>query len=127
MRFNQRLGSTTYQWANSVVHDKQLIICRCEEVTLAQIDEAKRSGAGSVNELKLRTRAAMGACQGRTCLRLLATLCSGTAEPPRDTATSRWPVRPVRFEALVRHLPTQPESQIPLMELELPDLGGRHE
>ncbi len=46
------------------------VICRCENVTEAEIIEAiKRPvGAGSINGIKMRTRAGMGRCQGGFCL-----------------------------------------------------------
>ena len=42
---------------------KDLIICRCEEVTLAQIEEAIAMGATSIKAVKKITRAGMGDCQ----------------------------------------------------------------
>lgn len=107
----------------AVAQNNQLVICRCEEVTLDQIEEAKASGAQSVNDVKLQTRAGMGTCQGRTCLRVLALLCPSGLEGEGAT-TTRWPVRPVRFESLARSLPEPTTLQIPLMELDLPEKGG---
>ena len=45
------------------------VICRCEEITLAQFDErlAGTSPIQSADAAKLMTRAGMGLCQGRTC------------------------------------------------------------
>jgi len=45
------------------------LICRCEQVTKAEILEAIRGplGARSVNAVKMRTRAGMGRCQGGFC------------------------------------------------------------
>ena len=45
------------------------LICRCEQVTKAEILEAIRRpvGARSVNAVKMRTRAGMGRCQGGFC------------------------------------------------------------
>ena len=45
----------------------KLIICRCEEVSLEDITNAAKLYQCSARELKLRTRAAMGYCGGRTC------------------------------------------------------------
>jgi len=44
-------------------------VCRCEQVTLAEIKQAIRSplGARTVNGVKMRTRAGMGRCQGGFC------------------------------------------------------------
>jgi len=46
------------------------VICRCENVTEAEIIQAIRrpAGAASINGIKMRTRAGMGRCQGGFCL-----------------------------------------------------------
>jgi NAD(P)H-nitrite reductase large subunit len=43
------------------------IICRCEEISLAEVKEAIRTGARSIGEVKMLTRTGMGNCQGRMC------------------------------------------------------------
>lgn len=43
------------------------VICRCETVTEAEICEAIRRGAHSVDAIKRRLRAGMGRCQGGFC------------------------------------------------------------
>jgi NADPH-dependent 2,4-dienoyl-CoA reductase/sulfur reductase-like enzyme len=43
------------------------IVCRCEEVTAAQVREAAALGCLGLNQLKAFTRCGMGACQGRMC------------------------------------------------------------
>ncbi|MFP3821983.1 (2Fe-2S)-binding protein, partial [Bacillus sp. SIMBA_008] len=44
-----------------------LIVCRCEEVTYGQLQSTIAAYKCSARELKLRTRAGMGFCGGRTC------------------------------------------------------------
>lgn len=44
-----------------------VIICRCEEVDLVDIKRSISSYGCSAREVKLRTRAGMGYCGGRTC------------------------------------------------------------
>jgi len=44
-----------------------LVICRCEEVTQADIKEVISQGVTTMNEIKRLTRAGMGLCQGKTC------------------------------------------------------------
>jgi len=44
-----------------------MIICRCEEVTLKDIEDTFDTYQCSAREVKLRTRAGMGYCGGRTC------------------------------------------------------------
>lgn len=43
------------------------VVCRCEDVTMAQIRTAVDDGARDVNDIKRRTRYGMGHCQGRFC------------------------------------------------------------
>lgn len=45
----------------------QTIICRCEEVSLEDIQQTANRYNCSAREVKLRTRAGMGYCGGRTC------------------------------------------------------------
>lgn len=43
------------------------IVCRCEHVTEAEVVEAIRRGATTLDGVKFRTRAGMGRCQGGFC------------------------------------------------------------
>ena len=43
------------------------VVCRCETVTEAEIVEAVRRGATTLDGIKYRTRAGMGRCQGGFC------------------------------------------------------------
>jgi glycerol-3-phosphate dehydrogenase len=43
------------------------IVCRCEKVTEAEVVEAIRRGARTLDGIKFRTRAGMGRCQGGYC------------------------------------------------------------
>ena len=43
------------------------VVCRCEDVTRREIEEAVAQGAREVNQLKHFTRCGMGPCQGRVC------------------------------------------------------------
>ena len=44
-----------------------MIVCRCERVTLQEIKEVILDGSRDVNEIKALTRAGMGACGSKTC------------------------------------------------------------
>lgn len=44
----------------TVEDEDKVIVCRCEEVTLGEIKQAVKDGAGSVGGVKKRTRACMG-------------------------------------------------------------------
>lgn len=73
-------------------------VCRCEEIAEDEIRQAIADGARSVNDVKRRTRAGMGLCQGIFCVRPIADLLRETAGVPDDAIvpmTARPPVRPV--------------------------------
>ena len=78
-----------------------LVICRCEEITLGEIKEAIRNGFKTLNGIKRVTRAGMGLCQGQTCQRLVTRIITeelGIAAADIDPTTARGPVRPLRLE-----------------------------
>ena len=79
---------------------RDLIICRCEEVSEAEIVEAYESGADTVDALKRRTRAGMGLCQGRTCRRLVSRILAakkGETMADQIPPSFRPPVRPIKL------------------------------
>ena len=50
-----------------VPNEDEIYVCRCEEVTVGDIKRAIAAGARSVRDIKVRTNAGMGVCQGMTC------------------------------------------------------------
>jgi NAD(P)H-nitrite reductase large subunit len=80
------------------------IVCRCEEVTLAEIDEAATIAGGAIGAVKLDTRLGMGRCQGRYCAPLLAQrLRAGGAVCDDDPLFApRAPAKPVPLAAIAR-------------------------
>jgi len=48
-----------------------IIICRCENVTLEDIEKAIEEGYTDIESLKRKLRIGMGPCQGRTCIPLV--------------------------------------------------------
>jgi NAD(P)H-nitrite reductase large subunit len=82
---------------------KEEYICRCEEVTRQEIEDAIADGATTIAGIKKRTRAGMGLCQGRTCRRLVTQILS-KQKPPEQIlpATSRPPVRAITIDEIVK-------------------------
>ena len=84
--------------------EPQTIVCRCEDVTRAEIDAACDAGAHDMNQLKAWTRCGMGPCQGRTCAdvaaELLAARVHGGLREPAGCLSARTPLRPMTVEAL---------------------------
>jgi len=80
------------------------IVCRCEDVTRAEIDAACDAGAHDMNQLKAWTRCGMGPCQGRTCGDIAGELLMRRVGAPSREAvgyfSARMPLRPVTIEAL---------------------------
>jgi NADPH-dependent 2,4-dienoyl-CoA reductase/sulfur reductase-like enzyme len=73
------------------------VVCRCEDVTRAEIDAAARDGARDMNQLKAWTRCGMGPCQGRSCGDVAGALLAlhvGSREAA-GCFTGRAPLRPV--------------------------------
>ena len=67
-----------------------VIVCRCEEVTYGQLQSTIAEYQCSARELKLRTRAGMGFCGGRTC-RMMIDRMIESANP--DVTTNEIPLK----------------------------------
>lgn len=50
---------------------KNVICCRCEDVSLEQIHQKLEDGFQTYEDLKRLLRVGMGPCQGNTCLHLV--------------------------------------------------------
>jgi bacterioferritin-associated ferredoxin len=83
--------------------DKKTIMCRCEEVSLETICATVHQFNCSSREVKLRTRAGMGYCGGRTCRHVIDRI---VGEINQQVVTDdiqlsyRPPVRPITFGVL---------------------------
>ena len=76
------------------------LVCRCEDVTLHELDEAVSRGHKDIESLKRYTGFGTGWCQGKSCVALCARLLverGGTAELP---ITPRPPFHPTRLADL---------------------------
>ena len=80
----------------------ETVVCRCEDVTRRELDQAVARGAGELNQLKHFTRLGMGPCQGRMCganAAALLALATGRAQTGPGF-TPRTPLRPVPLDRL---------------------------
>ena len=78
------------------------LVCRCREVSEADVLQAVRDGARSLRGVKVRTRAMTGLCQGQTCGPIIEAILRrelGVDLIP-DDRPERGPVRPVSVEVL---------------------------
>ena len=87
------------------------VICRCEEVTLAQLEAAAAPWLAAAGSLKRATRAGMGKCQGRYCSAVLVALAAGQSGQPVGPYSGfipQAPVTPLRASAIASSTPSPP-------------------
>ncbi len=92
-------GSGFYELADAGTE-----ICRCEEVTLEQLDASLAAEARDLAQLKAWTRVGMGPCQGKMCGAAVAQLVSrrtGRPLPEVGLFSVRPPVRSVPLRAVL--------------------------
>ena len=76
------------------------LVCRCEDVTLQELEHAITRGYDDLESLKRYTGFGTGWCQGKSCVALCARLLvekGGSAEMP---ITPRPPFHPLRLADL---------------------------
>ncbi len=81
----------------------ETIVCRCEEVTAAQIVAAVKLGCTGPNQLKAFLRCGMGPCQGRLCGLTVTELIAATRRVPPEAVgyyRLRPPVKPITLAEL---------------------------
>lgn len=87
------------------------IVCRCEEVTAAEVRAASAMGKPGPNQLKAATRCGMGPCQGRQCGYTITRLMAAEqGRAPEDVGYFhvRPPLKPVTLAELASLAPTAP-------------------
>ena len=83
--------------------NRDVIICRCEDVTYGEIVDAVDAGLTTTEEIKRVLRCGMGPCQGRTCSRLIARIIAektGAKVADVPYPAVRPPSRPVEIGTL---------------------------
>lgn len=78
----------------------ETIICRCEDISRAELEAAMDAGATEANQVKQFTRCGMGPCQGRYCGHTVGALLALRGHA-RAQFTGRAPLRPVALDALL--------------------------
>jgi glycerol-3-phosphate dehydrogenase len=66
-------------------------VCRCEKVSEAEIVEASRRGATTLDSIKFRTRAGMGRCQSNFCGPEMADILARELHQPYEEVTKKGP------------------------------------
>lgn len=78
--------------------DSKIILCRCENLTLADLKKMLDDGMDSMQEIKKLSRCTMGPCQGRTCKELIAREIANYLHKTVDEVDipiSRIPIKPI--------------------------------
>ena len=93
-------------------------MCRCEEVTAAQVVDAVAMGATGPNQLKAFLRCGMGPCQGRLCGLTVTELIAATRGVTPDQVgyyRLRPPVKPITLAELaaMAHTDRAVEAVVP--------------
>ena len=81
----------------------RVFVCRCEDVTVGEIEHALEAGLSTIEELKRYTGFGTGPCQGRECLAPVTRqlVARGVLDPSTlRPFTARPPAEPVSFGAL---------------------------
>jgi NADPH-dependent 2,4-dienoyl-CoA reductase/sulfur reductase-like enzyme len=91
----------------------ETIVCRCEEVTAAQVRETVKLGVQGPNQMKSFLRCGMGPCQGRFCgLTVTELIADARGVPPSEVGyyRLRFPTKPLTLGELAS-LPQTDESR----------------
>ena len=84
--------------------ESKIILCRCENMTLADLHRMLDEGKRSMQEIKRLTRCTMGPCQGRTCKEMIAKEIAAYLHIPMeelDVPISRAPIKPITFGQII--------------------------
>jgi bacterioferritin-associated ferredoxin len=84
---------------------RKVVLCRCEDVTLADVRHAVKLGYVDVEEVKRYTGFGTGLCQGKECLvgvALAIAAAAGRAPDSLAPFTSRPPLAPTELGVLAR-------------------------
>ena len=77
---------------------RKVILCRCEDVTLHDVEHAVAAGYADLEEVKRYTGFGTGPCQGKECLRAVALAVA-------EAAGSRPPLVPTELRVLAAGAP----------------------
>ena len=83
----------------------KIVLCRCEDVTLADLEHCVSHGYRDIEEVKRYTGFGTGPCQGKECLAAVATQLATLTQQPTEAIppfTSRPPLAPTPLRLLAR-------------------------
>jgi len=83
----------------------KIVLCRCEDVTLADLEHSVGRGYKDIEEVKRYTGFGTGPCQGKECLAVVATELARLCKQAPATVhpfTSRPPLAPTPLKLLAK-------------------------
>ena len=92
---------------------RKIILCRCEDVTVADVERAIATGFTDPEEVKRYTGFGTGPCQGKECLRAVAlAIAAASGRPAAELApfTSRPPLAPTELKYFLKEGPARPRE-----------------
>ena len=78
----------------------KVLVCRCEDVTLHELEDAVKRGHDDIESLKRYTGFGTGWCQGKGCVALCARLLAERGGDASLPFTPRPPFHPLRLADL---------------------------
>ena len=78
----------------------KVLVCRCEDVTLHELEHAIALGHRDIESLKRYTGFGTGVCQGKSCLMTCAKVLHAHGGDPGSGITARPPYPPATLAAL---------------------------
>lgn len=76
------------------------LVCRCEDVTLTELEDAIARGHRDLESLKRYTGFGTGFCQGKSCVATCARILTEKGGHAADPITPRPPYHPLRLADL---------------------------
>lgn len=78
----------------------KVLVCRCEDVTIHELEDAIARGHKDIESLKRYTGFGTGWCQGKSCVALCARLLTERGGDAKSPFTPRPPFHPLRLADL---------------------------
>jgi hypothetical protein len=120
-KFTSRSNVKTRGFGYRLIVAGKIVLCRCEDVTLADLEHSVSRGYRDIEEVKRYTGFGTGPCQGKECLAAVATQLAYLTQQPAAAIppfTSRPPLAPTPLRLLARdpaahRFADDPESERP--------------
>lgn len=91
--------------------EQDILVCRCEDLTLADIRSLIQKGYRTLDELRRISRCGMGPCQGRTCRALVQRELQANGINIKDQVPGvfRPPTKPITLGSIAEGADRRPD------------------